>query len=610
MLHAFFKAAAAVALLLPVGCLQAQITTPQSSQGQAIRWEVTQRFPLLRSGAALQGALRLRRGQSLQDWSRDVLAANSNLLESFTKAYTHEHGKGCAQSIAAKDFPTLWNPCTERYDDKLFERGPYEILVELTAAPPGRCKFSAGAEEKVAGCAEKVVLKVSSPDIAYPLSVEAVDGGFRAVGEARIQDILLVAFGDSFSSGESNPDVPALHKDGPVTQGDGQLLSGVRWIDSPHRLERRAAWLDSRCHRSLFSWPVLAAARLAVENPHMVVRVASWACSGAEITDGFYSPQLRDGALRQSQFMSARMVVCKNKDGSGPPFETVERLGDGGGLVTGKKGSTVKGCAAADRSHRVDAAMFTFGGNDIFFAPVLMDAVMMTGTRYVPGFDLLYKPLRKGVVKRPEDAKKRIDGKVENPYDRLAVRYASLQAGLNALGIAPERVFQVQYPNPLHDTHTKICDISPDDGMDVVEKLQRVANLTEDESQRAERLVIGPLTQRIKDNPHGWKIVDAHVEKMATHGLCAFNTDRAKEFAMPRLAAGTWVNGFKPSDYQHYRDTARWFRTPDDVAMGMYEGSSLLPIQGAFHPSARAHAVIADEVYEALKKTFVLPDAP
>src|SRR3982751_628538 len=125
MLRALFKAAATAALLLPL-CLQAQPTPPPGLQGQAIRWEVKHRFPLLRSDAALQGALRLSPGQSLQDWSRDVLAANNNLLQGFTKAYVHAKGKGCANAIAARDFPTLWNPCKERYDPMLFKRGPYE----------------------------------------------------------------------------------------------------------------------------------------------------------------------------------------------------------------------------------------------------------------------------------------------------------------------------------------------------------------------------------------------------------------------------------------------------------------------------------------------------
>lgn len=605
MFHLFSKALLVFGLILPC-MLKAQPATPEAGQGLAVQWEVKHRFPLFRSGSALQDVLKLAPGQSLHDWSRDVLAKDNNLLKDFTRAYDHKKGKGCAVNMPPENFPTLWDPCKERYAPELFIKGAYDVLVQMPTSPAGLCRFKAGDSEKVAACANKVTLRIPSPDVSYTLTVETESGALLARDIIRIQDVLLIAFGDSFSSGESNPDVPALHQNTPTRQSDGQMLPGVHWLDAPHGLQRPAAWLDSRCHRSLLSWPVLAAARLAANNPHRVVRVASWACSGAEITDGFYSPQLRSGALQHSQFEAARHAVCRAPKGSGPSFEPVVRLEKGEGLKTGTRGSSIKGCAPEDLKIRVDAALFTFGGNDVFFAPVLADAVMMTGSRFLPMLNLIYKPLRKGKVRTPEDAAARINGKAST-YDNLPVRFASLAKGLAALGIPSERVFQVQYPNPLHDSNDRICGISPHDGMDVVEKLQRVANLSEGESLRAEFNVIDPLTRLIGVNTPGWTIVDGHLKGMRKNGLCAFDVDRRAEFAIPRLAAGMWVNNFEPSGYKHYANTARWFRTPDDVAMGMYEGSSLLPIQGAFHPSAKAHAFIGDEVYDQLSRALLKP---
>ncbi|MDH4482461.1 MAG: hypothetical protein QE279_07110 [Rhodoferax sp.] len=606
------RTTASVFLLLSA-VVQAQTSQLQGLQEQVIRWEVKHRFPLFRSEDALRNRLQITQGQSLQQWSLEVLSRDSYLLQNFVKAYHQGEGKGCKKDIASTEFPTLWNPCTESYDEKLFQKGNYEILVELAAPPSGLCKFRTDFEEKIVICGSKLMLKIPSPNIPYLLSVEQLNGDFRASTNVQIRDILLVAFGDSFSSGESNPDVPARHEDPLLALSETQYHDGISWLKAP---QRPAAWLDSRCHRSLFSWPVLAAARLASEDPHLVVRIASWACSGAEITDGFYSPQLRSGPLQKSQFMAARTAICKKKEGSGKPFDTVERLGKGNGNRTGKLGAKVAGCVASDQKYPIDAALFTFGGNDVFFAPILADAVMATGFKKFGILNPIYKPLRKGNVKKVWDAKRRIDGNAFT-YDNLHVRYNHLSMGLNALGIPPERVFQIQYPNPLRDADQQLCAESHYDGMDVLDYRQGRTNLTYGESYEAELKVVIPLINAIKVNGitqnvggRGWQIVDEHVAEMADHGLCAFRTDRKKEFAMPRLTEGKWDYEFKPSDYRHYNDTARWFRTPDDVAMGMFEGSKFLPIQGAFHPSAHAHAVIGDKVYEALRKTVASKTTP
>lgn len=71
-----------------------------------------------------------------------------------------------------------------------------------------------------------------------------------------IKDFLIIAFGDSYSSGEGNPDV----------------------IKQPGR---KAMWFDKKRHSSVYAWPVLTAARLAAENPTISVTVINRSCSGA-----------------------------------------------------------------------------------------------------------------------------------------------------------------------------------------------------------------------------------------------------------------------------------------------------------------------------------------
>lgn len=615
MLKVLSRAGIAFALIFPI-LSHAQTSPPELNLKLEVKWEVKNRFPLFRSEKALKDVLKLKSGQTLKSWADAELAKNSDLLLGFTKPYTSKDGFKCTKQAAAMEFPTLWNPCTEKYDSALFVKGKYAVVVVLPARPAGRCKFKAGNFEVLASCSDEVDFEIPLPDVAYDLTVESEDGVVLAKDVIKIQDVLLVAFGDSFSSGESNPDAPALHNFDLSTLTPRQRGDGVSWIENSYTVERPSAWLDKRCHRSVFSWPILSAARLAMENPHMVVRAASWACSGAEITDGFYSPQLREDGVKQSQFMAARTALCDKKAGSGGPFFPVERKGKSS---SGIKGASTLGCLSSDLKIPIDAAMFTFGGNDVFFAPVISDAIMFTGfgKTYLKPLNPIFKIFRKRLVKTAWDANARINGNV-GTYNNLPTRYKSLNEGFKALGIPSNRVFQIQYPNPLHDQLDRLCFASPDSGMEVLRRRLGNANTTTGESKNAETLLIGPLQDAVdKNKGYGWTIVDGKpegakpdarpFEGMVANGVCAYGGDRAKEFAIPQLKGGEWANNYKPSEYKHYATTARWYRTPDDVVMGMHEGSADLPIQGAFHPSAVAHAFIADEVYLRLTKTLVKP---
>lgn len=612
MLKVLSRAGIAFALIFPI-LSHAQTSPPELKLKLEVKWEVKNRFPLFRSEKALKDVLKLKSGQTLRSWADAELAKNSDLLLGFTKPYTSRDDFKCTKQAAAMEFPTLWNPCTEKYDSALFVKGKYAVVVELPTRPAGRCKFKAGNFEVLASCSDEVDFEIPLPDVAYDLTVESEDGVVLAKDVIKIQDVLLVAFGDSFSSGESNPDVPALHTEDVSALSPRERDDGVFWIEKKEMVTRPSAWLDKRCHRSVFSWPILSAARLAIENPHMVVRAASWACTGAEITDGFFSAQL--SGVNQSQFMAARTALCTKETGSGKPFFPVVL----NGKTSGKKGGRTLGCLPSDLKIPIDAAMFTFGGNDVYFAPVIADAIAITGFSkfYWKPLELLLKPYRKGAVKTPWDANARIKGDV-GTYDNLPVRYKSLNDGFKALGIPSNRVFQVQYPNPLRDQHDRLCFASPYNGMEVLKKTLKTVNTTTGESKNAESLLILPLQDAVnKNRGYDWIIVDGKPEggqandrpfkEIVEHGLCAFGDDRAKEFAIPQLKGGEWSNNYKSSDYKHYSTTKRWFRTPDDVAMGMHEGNRLFPIEGAFHPSAIAHAFIADEVYLQLSKALVKP---
>jgi hypothetical protein len=105
--------------------------------------------------------------------------------------------------------------------------------------------------------------------LALLLAVAAVARGPDA--RAAVEDFVIVAIGDSYFSGEGNPDVPqVLNPDGSVAQP--------------------AVWQDARCHRSALAGPSLAAAALQQARPDLRVRFASFACSGATVPVGLIGP--------------------------------------------------------------------------------------------------------------------------------------------------------------------------------------------------------------------------------------------------------------------------------------------------------------------------------
>ena len=83
-------------------------------------------------------------------------------------------------------------------------------------------------------------------------------GSYRVSGRRR-----PLALGDSYVSGEGNPDSNARYEDGLFVE--------------------RPRWSDKQCHRSRASWAMQAARRF--EDSNTSVTFLSFACSGAVVDD-------------------------------------------------------------------------------------------------------------------------------------------------------------------------------------------------------------------------------------------------------------------------------------------------------------------------------------
>src|ERR1700722_10753902 len=93
---------------------------------------------------------------------------------------------------------------------------------------------------------------------------KAPDGSQASVTVAP-RDRLVIGFGDSFTSGEGNPERLALFSGAPWTGGN--LPARDPDPVSPKAKDTRAQWTDRWCHRSVYSWQIRTALDAALSDP-------------------------------------------------------------------------------------------------------------------------------------------------------------------------------------------------------------------------------------------------------------------------------------------------------------------------------------------------------
>lgn len=146
------------------------------------------------------------------------------------------------------------------------------------------------------------------------LTVTAQDGQSASLDtDVVVKDLLIVSIGDSYASGEGNPDFKR------------------------HGL-KRARWEDGRCHRSAIAGPAQAALKIEQADPHTSVTFISLACSGAEIPFGLTGGQTKHGVTLRPQLDKVMETV------NGRP---------------------------------IDALLISIGGNDANFADLVLRAIRL-----------------------------------------------------------------------------------------------------------------------------------------------------------------------------------------------------------------------------------------
>ncbi|MGI9423643.1 MAG: hypothetical protein ACR2PA_10650, partial [Hyphomicrobiaceae bacterium] len=213
-----------------------------------------------------------------------------NPILSSERQLARRHPDGWAAALSGE---VCWDRTTNRHrcpDQKSSYVRPGYHRVEVQLSNLGElaqatCTWLTAPRGRAAGrgmaitqpCAEQLILEVP-----YPRGVNIeVHATHRLIARKRIvvRDVLIVGFGDSFASGEGNPDMPVRFS--PERTADyGEPTDEIQLKGYPARIgswseigdrnfiANNARWLDQACHRSLYSHQLRVALQLAIEDPH------------------------------------------------------------------------------------------------------------------------------------------------------------------------------------------------------------------------------------------------------------------------------------------------------------------------------------------------------
>ena len=472
-------------------------------------------------------------------------------------------------------------------------------------------------------CDTPVQLEVPYPGGAW-IKVEI---GGRQVAEVltRVRDLFIVGMGDSFASGEGNPDVPVRFSPERITDygvgsnkaeltGYPSRIGDWKEIGDRKFLEENPRWQEQACHRSLYSHQLRAALQLAIEDPHRAVTFVGMACSGAETVFGLFlsykGHEWVPNPPELSQISAIADAQCGGKEARAYDLPEAYHMNQ---RMPELKGGLVLRKCDANKSRKIDLLFLSIGGNDVGFARLVANAVLADSSllRRLGGWF--------GQVHGFAEAAAQLDGL----DDRLKAVNRAVHNLLHVPWPESDRVVLVGYPPlALLEDGKSVC---PDGqaGMTVLPEFSLSEAKAREGEVAAERL---NDIMRDSARQHGWTFADAHRAAFRGHGLCASFKEApwtetpwslADELRVPRKVAGVW-QPYNPSQWRAYAPRQRWFRTPNDAFMtgNFHVPQSLLQkvlksqgyawvqlllaavYSGAFHPSAEGQAAIADAVVE------------
>lgn len=401
---------------------------------------------------------------------------------------------------------TRWNSDSYSYDINAAEGKKRQVEIEIRKAPAGaNCAVrvtqsgNVVSDQSNLSCDHLPLLTLDAAEQPYKLDVQQTKDGqtSTATAEVLLKTVVIVALGDSISSGEGMPH--RLH-DNDATKPD--------------------LWLERRCHRSYFNFTSLALAVAAEQAPTTTFEYINLACSGSTITasagehhGGLLTPY--EGTLLKAD---VHTIVSKfspaMKDGN-DHLDLLQPQIDQARSELTKLG---------DVGAKPDYVIMTVGGNDLLFGPLVFQAILRQDCRKSWGEWFL-----SWVKTMPEKCLFNVIK--EERLKKLDEELLALRDRVNAL--RPKHVLVVGYINPTRDDTGKTCrdEELGDRLLGPVDKAKSGYLVDSKEAERAYLEVLKPLNDKlaafVKSQPARqeipeWRFVDPNaIKKADMRGWCA-----------------------------------------------------------------------------------------
>jgi hypothetical protein len=293
-------------------------------------------------------------------------------------------------------------------------------------------------------------------------------------------DHLVVSIGDSYASGEGNPDIPANGSQPPQ-------------------------WEDKRCHRSHWSGPYQAALTLENADPHSSITFLSFACAGATIDTDYFdgNTDIFDPYAPGDPTKEKGTGIMGPYVGIDPPNPT---------NYTDKVPAQLDAMMQTVGQRRIDALMMSAGGNDIGFGPLGATCVASSDCR------------TQLVTAKWGGPKVVLPTRFGQDSSVMPGIYQYLANTIRNLGIPASRVYISEYPDPTSDTdssgNVRSCD-------EMLEDIQWPLHVDAPETLWARSAVLPTLNSNIGSAAAiwGWNLVSGIAADFQGHGYCLGDHD-------------------------------------------------------------------------------------
>lgn len=400
----------------------------------------------------------------------------------------------------------------------------------------------------------------------------------------KVIDMLIVSIGDSYASGEGNPEMAFVvgFPDGPpkfepVWADDG-VSSGIPVFPN---LSTGVGKDHYRSHRSTLAGPAQAALAIERAQPNSSVTFVSTAASGATINEGLLNPY--DGQEDPFQLapMDAQIDQVKNLVGN----RTIDYLfisigGNDVGFTNIIKSLVLHGgaenpitnvtCLGDQHPDRifclVDAAFHTGNWNlveDSFLADPILNIVNASG----------------------------LDSLRTNLFRALNQRIVDEDLKIDAIWITP-------YPDPFLK---RGIDGQLDWCPQMLAGITPAGKIDRNEMEWALENVLGPLNQVIQDaaDEFGWHYVGDIEQRFRGHGIC---------LDQPYAPIDYPGNPFPGDVEPPTNPNMRWFRRASESEV--IQGGSRVNTTGTMHPNELGHQAIAEELSELIIELLIRLNPP